>query len=434
MHRSVTKALVFALLLGAILGEAHAQSSPHYVQFKPEATKGALYTPDAGPAPHVAFLVIHRTANFMNHIAALELAKRGFMVLAMNPRSDNNEAAVRWEDNALDIKQGIEFLRRQPGIAKVILIGHSGGGPATSYYQAVAEMGPSYCQGPNKLVECSNELAGLPRADAIVFLDAHPGNGVNALRSLNPAVKDEAHPFDLDPELDPFNPENGFNPNGDSTYSAAFQQRYYQAQSARMNRLIATALALRQDMKDGRHLPADDDVFVAYRDRSRLSDISTGASCCTTRPERLIRNDGSIDASQIVRTVRVPTPQNAKLDASYSNALALTVRSFLSANAIRSTNSQEGIDWCSSNNSTPCAVQSISVPTLVMSMQGHYFIADGELIYDRAASKDKDFAIIEGAVHVLVPCVPCSKVTGIDYGNATRNLFDYVAKWTSARF
>ncbi len=54
------------------------------------------------------------------------------MVLGMNPRSDNNEAAVSFEANALDIKSGIEFLRRQPGITKIVLFGHSGGGPASS--------------------------------------------------------------------------------------------------------------------------------------------------------------------------------------------------------------------------------------------------------------------------------------------------------------
>jgi hypothetical protein len=31
-------------------------------------------------------------------------------------------------------------------------------------------------------------------------------------------------------------------------------------------------------------------------------------------------------------------------------------------------------------------------------------------------------------------CEPCAKATGRSYGNATRNLFDEVAKWTRARF
>ena len=114
--------LALALEATSVLG----QSNPRYVQFRPSATKGALYTPDDGSAPTVAFLAIHRTSNFMNMIGTRELAKRGFTVLGMNPRSDNNEAIVKFEDIALDIKQGVEFLRKQPGISKVILIGFSG--------------------------------------------------------------------------------------------------------------------------------------------------------------------------------------------------------------------------------------------------------------------------------------------------------------------
>jgi hypothetical protein len=75
-----------------------AQSNPRYVQFRSSATKAALYAPDSGPGPAVAFLAIHRTSNFMNTISTRELARRGFLVLGMNPRSDNNEAIVDFED------------------------------------------------------------------------------------------------------------------------------------------------------------------------------------------------------------------------------------------------------------------------------------------------------------------------------------------------
>ena len=64
----------------------------------------------------------------MGYHGCRELATRGFLVLCMNPRSDNNEALVRWEDNALDVRSGMTFLRAQPGITKVLLWGFSGGG------------------------------------------------------------------------------------------------------------------------------------------------------------------------------------------------------------------------------------------------------------------------------------------------------------------
>lgn len=113
----------------ALPAAARAQSKPLYIQFSPRAVKGALYTPDSGPAPHVAILATHRTANYMGYHGCAELAMRGFLALCMNPRSDNNEALVRWEDNALDVKSGVTFLRAQPGITRVLLGGLAVGAP-----------------------------------------------------------------------------------------------------------------------------------------------------------------------------------------------------------------------------------------------------------------------------------------------------------------
>jgi hypothetical protein len=48
---------------------------------------------------------------------------------------------VNWDEIALDIRSGAEFLRKQPGVSKVILFGPSGGGTSKSYYQPVAEKG-----------------------------------------------------------------------------------------------------------------------------------------------------------------------------------------------------------------------------------------------------------------------------------------------------
>jgi hypothetical protein len=428
------KSLLLALLAVFAASQAFAQSNPRYIRFSPSETKGALYVPDSGPAPHVAVLVIHRTSNFMNHLSTTELSKRGFMVLGMNPRSDNNETIVNFEEIALDIKSGMEFLKKQPGITKVLLLGHSGGGPSTTYYQAVAENGVGFCQNPAKLTQCKDNVGGGPQADGMILVDAHPGNPVNTLRSLNPAVTDEAHPEKLDASLDPFDAKNGFNPEGVSTYSNDFKTRYFKAQSDRMNKLIAKAQQIRADQKAGKHFPADDDSFIWHRNRARLLELDMTIHGGTEKPRKLIKNDGSIDDSKPVKSVRVPNYGNKKEDASFANTKDLTLTSFLSANATKSTNSMDGIDWCSTNNSTPCAVQSISVPLLVTAMGGHYFIRDNEIAYEMAKSADKDFVVVQGAVHGMTPCTECAKVTGEDYSNATKNFFDYMAKWINARY
>ena len=186
MNRSQRLIVVLAAAAIAAPRAGFAQSHPEYVPLG--RLSAALYKPDTGPAPHVGLLLMHRTANYMNHIGCRELSTRGFLALCMNTRFQNNEAQVRWEQTPLDVKAGVEFLRRQPGITKVVLFAHSGGGPLMSFYQAVAEKGAAYCQGPNKLVPCGDDLRGLPPADAIVFADAHAGNPVQTLRALNPSV------------------------------------------------------------------------------------------------------------------------------------------------------------------------------------------------------------------------------------------------------
>jgi len=227
---------------------------------------------------------------------------------------------------------------------KIILLGHSNGGPTMSFYQAVAENGISYCQGSNKLVECDNDRTELPPADGIIFMDAHPGNGINAVRSINPAVTNDAAVLDkirtaqINPALDPFNSENSYNPNGPSMYSEEF---------------------------------------------------------------------GSM--------------------------MFLTVRSFLSTRAIRSNDSMDKIDWCSSNNSTPCALPRVSMPILVAAMGTHYFVRDSEIFYEMAASKDKDFIVIEGATHGGTPCKECEQYPG-QYSNTVKNLFDYMRDWIHERY
>ena len=417
----------------AIAAPLFAQSHPEYIQFSPSPVKGALYKPDSGPAPHVAILIVHRTANVLGSLAARELARLGFMVLGMNPRSDNNEAAVNFEANALDIKSGVDFLRKQPGITKILLWGHSGGGPATSFYQAVAERGPSYCRGPNKLVECDDTLAGLPKADGLILIDAHPGISVNRLRTLNPAVLDERDPKKVDPALDPFSPANGYR-DGASRYSDDFKRRYFKAQADRMNRLIDMTLAELNAMKSGSAPYPDDDAMAITRfEGARLMELDPSIHHSTLKPQKLLRNDGTI-VTQIVESVRRPARGSDKRNASFDGGVGMmTLRSFLSANAIRAKDSLDEIDWCSSNNSTDCALPQITVPTLVTAMGAHYFVRDSEIHYEKSASRDKDFVVIEGATHGIAPCTACETRPG-QYANSEKSFFDYVTKWITARF
>jgi pimeloyl-ACP methyl ester carboxylesterase len=434
-----------ALALALVAGRAEAQSNPVYMTLGP--AKATLYRPDSGPAPHVGVVVMHRTANYLNHPACTELSRRGFMVLCMNSRFENNEVAVSFERLPLDVKEGVAFLRKQAGIAKVLLFGHSGGGPLMSLYQAVAEKGPAYCKGPNKLVSCGDDLADLPKADGIIFADAHPSNAILVLRALNPSVANEDNPPSAGPvaELDPYDTRNGFNPNGPSRYSPEFQARYFAAQAARMNRLVDRAQDTMARIAAGSYPYSDNDIMIIPRGGPQgagpgasaylwITDPTIGAVMSTSRPQKLLKNDGQIESGAPITSVALADPSNAKRNLAFDTGTkVLSLRSFLSANAIRAKNAIDDIDYCSSNNSTVCAVQSISVPVLFAAMGAYYFIRDNERLFDLSASQDKDFVVIEGATHSFTPCVPCEPTKGA-YSNTMKNLFDYAADWANKRF
>jgi len=408
---------------------------------------GAVYFPDpeVHPDPHIAVVNMHRTENRLAHISMREMARRGFVILGMNPRCQNNEAkCAPWENNALDVKQGLEYVRSIPGIKTVILMGGSGGGPTMSFYQAVAENGVEFCQQKQKLTRCSDALANLPRADGIVFRDAHLGNGANALRSLNPAVVNDRDIMErnavpkIDPTLDPFNPDNGYKRDGASLYSADFKEKYFRAQSARMNRLIDIALERMRRIEAGTYRYPDDDAFIIpMGDNSRLMRLDPSIDHATQKPRKLIKNDGAIEDCCIVESVR-PVSSSPEANASFwDGTRMLTLRSFLSTRAIRSTHAMTEIDYCSSNNSTVCNVQHIEVPVLIAAMGGHYFLRNTEIFYEQAASEDKDYIVVEGAVHGITPCTKCMPA-GQEYDgrydNSVKNYFDYVAAWINDRF
>jgi hypothetical protein len=429
--------VMLSLAVVATGSRSLAQTNPVFIQLG--QAKGALYKPDSGPPPHVGIVVMHRESNYMNNIACREFSRRGFMVLCMNSRFENNEALVDWELIPLDVAQGVNHLRNVQQMSKVILYGNSGGGVTMSFYQAVAENGPSVCRGTNKLVQCGNNLAGLTPADGIILSDGHPGNPILRLRSVNPAITNEKHPERLSSRLDPFDPNNGYNPNGSSQYSDAFKNRYFKAQAERMNRLIDDALELLQKIEAGQATYADDAPFNIPRfDGARLLSLDSSIRHTTLFPEKLLKNDGSI-VVQFVESIAPPRPELKEANQTFSDGAreGLTVRSFLSSNAIRATNSmdEQQIDLCSSNNSTPCMLQSVTVPLLGAANQASFqnLIQEIEINYLYAKSADKDFIVVEGATTGVTPCTNCS-LPASAYSNVTNNFFDYASKWINDRF
>jgi hypothetical protein len=211
-----------------------------------------------------------------------------------------------------------------------------------------------------------------------------------------------------------------------------------------MNRLVDTAKDKLAKIGNKAYPYPDDDIIIIPRGGNPGSGPGASAALfiampsleavnATVKPARLLRNDGSI-TTEIIRSVYVANPRLSRDNLRFGTGTKIyTLRSFLSANAIRAKHSMDDIDYCSTNNSTVCAVQSITVPTLFAAMGAHYFIRDNERMFELSAAKDKDFITIEGAVHGQTPCKQCEKTPG-QYSNSVRNLYDYIGKWIKDRY
>ncbi len=414
-------------------------------------TFGLLYRPARrGPRAAVGLIIMHPNSNYLDHIGGPELARRGFHVLCMNGQYFNTRREyLIWEKVPLDVKSGVEHLRTLPGIETVVLVGHSGGGQLMPFYQNVAENGPDACRGGDRFVDCSDELAGLPPADGLVLLDAHHGYAANTLTALDPAVLDEARPNHIEPSLDAFNPANGYNPGG-SRYTEDFRARYFRAQAERMLRLTERALARQRVIAAGTGVFPDDEPFLMARGQARLWQLDPSLLSRTRGAYPVLKANGST-VTEVPRCVRVAgvTPGGGgepgltpAVNASFhQGAVSYSVRSWLSGNALRvdaerygaTEDAITGIDWHSSNTSTPANLEGVRVPLLLVAMTGHYWMVSGELFFERAGSADKELVFVEGASHNITPCRACEQAPG-QYGDTVKRTFDHVAGWLDRRF
>lgn len=91
---------------------------------------GVIYEPvTPGEKSQIGVFVMHSGGDYLRHSACTELSKRGYRVLCAN----NSTAKSGFTDDGsidkmlLDAKLGVAYLRKYPGIRKVVLLGHSGG-------------------------------------------------------------------------------------------------------------------------------------------------------------------------------------------------------------------------------------------------------------------------------------------------------------------
>lgn len=213
---------------------------------------GFLWLP-AGPRPSTVLAFMHPRADFTRHYAVPHLLSAGYAVLTQNSRTVGNDSMLVHEQILLDVAAGVLRLRDM-GFKTIILVGNSGGGSLYTFYiaQAHAPAGERLTDTVAGDPLDLNQFT-MPRVDGIVYLAAHPGEGLFLLHAIDPSVTDEDDPVACDSSLDMYDPANGFGmPPAETRYSPDFLQRYRAAQHARVARIDARARALVAVRRDAR--------------------------------------------------------------------------------------------------------------------------------------------------------------------------------------
>ncbi|OJJ48930.1 hypothetical protein ASPZODRAFT_149907 [Penicilliopsis zonata CBS 506.65] len=407
---------------------------------------GGLYQPASwSPQAKIAVYVMHAEVNYASFSACTALAERGYTVLCANNALDKTGfgAPLGFEEMMLMVGSGMRYLRSQPGIEKVVLFGHSGGGAMMADYQNIAENGAGACNGTEKIYyRCSSAMDGLLPADGVMLIDANYGLSTMTLMSLNPALeRSESGRLAVNPALDQFNPANGFRNGSAAEYPASFTSSFFSGVYALNEELIATAQDRLAAIEAGEALFDDDEPFYIpdgtyIGPNNKLLGQDPRLLAHTEHVWPLLTPTGIVE--QVVHSVRVPSSRSPIHSMAHSyirGALKTTVRRYLSTFAIRATPDYAitedgivGVDWFSSHMVPVAAVPGISVPLLTMGMTGHYEYLNAEKIYLASGSNDTAIVFVEGAEHNLDTCTACEQYAG-QYGDTAERAYGYIAEW-----
>lgn len=403
---------------------------------------GVLYEPvDPGPKAQIAILAEHSALDYFTHSSCTELSKRGYRVFCVN---NSNDKSRDFNDGALDrvmleTKKAVVWLRKYPGVKKIVLWGHSGGATVMTAYQDTAENGVAACQEAVKIWKCPNSLAGLPPADGVILGDPNWGIANDVLTAIDPSIDMDNGMNIVHPDLDMYNPANGFNAAG-SHFSPEFIHRFLAAQGKRNNEMVDLALKKYAEIKAGKGAYSDDEPFIiagALFTQNKLYTSDLSLLNHTQKPWPLIHGDGSI-TTEIVHSLRVPSNTVNMSHSLYGAALKTTVTGYLSTYAIRVTDdygygaetTETGVIWRSSRGSNPGNVEGVTVPFLTMGMTGSFEMGSAETIHNHVKSKDNTLVYIEGAQHVYTPCTKCEKTPG-QFGDTVKSVYDFADQWLS---
>jgi pimeloyl-ACP methyl ester carboxylesterase len=256
-----------------------------------------IYWTQSGKRPKVAIIATHYNVDFSEHYIAPYFARQGFGFLGWNTRYRGVEDQFLLEHAVLDIGVGIRWLCEEAGAEAIVIFGNSGGGSLMGAYQAEATT-PTLA---DRLPPVGQDaLETLIKGDLYISFNAHQGRPEVLTDWMDASVVDETDPVATDPELDPFNPDNG------PPFSEAFVAKYRAAQRARNQRITDWAKA-ELDRLNASGIP--DRLFPLFRCWGDLRCIDPAidpsdrkANWCYRGDPRIANRMPSIGRANMLRT------------------------------------------------------------------------------------------------------------------------------------
>jgi hypothetical protein len=343
------------------------------------AVKGTLFHP---PGATACVTVIHPRLDMSGHPMIGLLLEAGVAVWSQGMRAVGTDHTLVHEQALLDVAAGYAIPRGR--YERLVPLGHSGGGTLNAFYLWQATAAPedriarTPAGRPTRLAE-----AQMPVPDGVVFLAAHPGQGEVMLHGIDPSVTDEADPLAAHPELDLFDPRNGFRePPESSSYTPEFLARYRVAQRERIVRLDNLA----------RH-------WVERREEARARFKKTGDVAdrrASLAPHFLIVNRTEADPRYVDLSLDPNDRPYGSLHGPYPHLINYGTVGFgriCTPDAWLST-------WSglSTNASFAKAAPHVAVPTLYLEFSGDQALlpADAGQLYDALGALDKERGVIPG--------------------------------------
>jgi len=197
--------------------------------------EGQRLVPRGKPSDTV-FVFMHPATTLHLLPMPTALANAGLHVLCCGSRYAKNDSPLIMEKVAYDLGQYIRHAREALGYRNVILVGWSGGGSLSLFYQGQAEhptITYTPAGDPYDLTQ-----AELSRADGVIFIAAHLSRAETLTEWIDPSIRDELAPDKRDLALDIYDANCPNKPPFGKDFIAAFRA----AQVARNRKITNWAL------------------------------------------------------------------------------------------------------------------------------------------------------------------------------------------------